>query len=54
MASAYVGSTLVPPLFGLIANRAGLSGMPLFLALLIALMTGMIEKTFRTVSAKAE
>ena len=38
MASAYVGSTLMPPLFGLIANRAGLGWMPLFLALLILLM----------------
>ena len=49
MASAYVGSTLMPPLFGLIANRAGLGWMPLFLALLVLLMIGMLETTFRTV-----
>ncbi len=50
MASAYVGSTLMPPLFGLIANRAGLFWMPLFLALLILLMITMLEATFRTVA----
>ena len=50
MASAYVGSTLMPPLFGLIANRAGLGWMPLFLALLVLLMIGMLETTFRTVA----
>ena len=50
MASAYVGSTLMPPLFGLIANRAGLGWMPLFLALLILLMVTMLEATFRTVA----
>ena len=50
MASAYVGSTLMPPLFGLIANRAGLGWTPLFLALLILLMITMLEATFRTVA----
>lgn len=50
MASAYVGSTLLPPLLGLIANRAGLGWMPLFLALLVLLMIGMLETTFRTVA----
>lgn len=52
MASAYVGSTLMPPLFGLIANRAGLGWMPLFLAVLILLMIAMLEATFRTVAKK--
>ncbi len=50
MASAYVGSTLMPPLFGLIANRAGLFWMPLFLAALILLMIAMLEATFHTVA----
>lgn len=50
MASAYVGSTLMPPLFGLIANRAGLFWMPFFLAVLILLMITMLETTFRTVA----
>lgn len=51
MASAYLGSTLMPPLFGLIANRAGLLWMPLFLAVLLGLMIAMLEATFRTVAA---
>ena len=55
MASAYVGSTFIPPLFGLIADRAGLQWMPLFLALFLALMISMTEATFRRVArVKAE
>ena len=50
MASAYVGSTFMPPLFGLIANHAGLLWMPLYLALFMALMVGMVEATDRAVS----
>ncbi|MBO4366051.1 MAG: MFS transporter [Clostridia bacterium] len=38
MASAYVGSTFVPPLFGLIAERVGTNYMPLFAGLFLALM----------------
>ena len=53
MASAYVGSTFMPPLFGVIANRAGLVWMPLYLALFMALMVLMIEATNRTVSGFA-
>ena len=41
----------MPPLFGLLANRAGLGWLPLFLALLLALMAAMIECTFRRVAA---
>ena len=52
MASAYVGSTFMPPLFGLIANRAGLAWMPLFLAVFLVLMITMIERTFRTVASR--
>lgn len=53
MASAYVGSTFMPPLFGLIANRAGLGWMPLFLAVFLALMIAMTECTFRLVARPA-
>ena len=38
MASAYLGSTLMPPLFGLIANHISLSLMPIYLAFFVALM----------------
>lgn len=50
MASAYVGSTLMPPLFGLIANHISLSLMPVFLALFIVLLFFMINKTEKAVS----
>jgi fucose permease len=42
MASAYLGSTLMPPLFGLIANHISLSLMPAFLAFFIILMLIML------------
>ena len=46
MASAYVGSTFVPPLFGLIGNAIGFSVMPVYLLIFIALMITMVETTF--------
>ncbi len=43
MASAYVGSTLMPPLFGLIANHVSIALYPVFLALIAMLMLFMTE-----------
>ena len=48
MASAYVGSTFVPPLFGLLGNRIGFSFMPVYLLAFVVLMIVMTELTFRT------
>ena len=48
MASAYVGSTFIPPLFGLLANWAGFEIMPVFLLVFVILMISMTELTFRT------
>ncbi len=45
MASAYCGSTFMPPLFGLIANHISLKLMPMYLALFFALMIFMIMRT---------
>lgn len=45
MASAYVGSTFMPPLFGLIANHISLSLMPLYLAFFFILLLVMISRT---------
>jgi len=45
MASAYVGSTFVPPLFGLIANHISIYLMPLYLAFFFILLLLMINKT---------
>lgn len=44
MACAYVGTTLMPPLFGMIADRAGLRMFPLFLAFFLVLMTLLTER----------
>ena len=45
MASAYVGSTFVPPLFGVIANNITLWLMPMFLLLFFVLLLVMISVT---------
>ncbi len=45
MASAYVGSTFMPPLFGLIANNISLTLMPFYLAFFLILLLIMIYKT---------
>lgn len=47
MASAYVGSTFVPPLFGLLGHAVSFSIMPLYLLVFFALMITMTEATFR-------
>lgn len=47
MASAYVGSTFVPPLFGLLGNVLSFSLMPVYLLLFFTLMIVMVEMTFR-------
>ena len=51
MASAYVGSTFVPPLFGLVGKVLGFSILPVYLAVFAALMLVMTELTFRTTGA---
>ena len=47
MASAYVGSTFIPPLFGLIGNSLPFSIMPVYLLGFVILMITMVEMTFR-------
>ncbi|MDO4388023.1 MAG: MFS transporter [Eubacteriales bacterium] len=47
MASAYVGSTFIPPLFGLLGNAISFSIMPVYLLIFFALMIFMVEMTFR-------
>lgn len=50
MASAYVGTCLAPPLFGLIANHITVALMPTYLGIILALMIFMHEKLIRKVS----
>ena len=54
MASAYVGSTFIPPLFGLLGNAISFSIMPAYLMLFFILMIVMIETTFHITGNVAE
>ena len=47
MASAYIGSTFIPPLFGLLGNLIGFTIMPVYLLIFVVLMITLIELTFR-------
>lgn len=51
MASAYVGSTLAPPLFGVLSAWTGMWVFPVFLAVLMALGLAMSERLNRVVPA---
>lgn len=43
MASAYVGTCLMPPLFGLLANKISVALLPIFLFIVLVLMVLMFE-----------
>jgi fucose permease len=43
MASAYLGATLAPPLFGIIANYLNVKLLPLYLAVFMMLSLAMLE-----------
>jgi len=49
MASAYVGSTFMPPLFGLLAQHVSIGLYPLYLGLFALLMLVMTERLNKTV-----
>ena len=53
MACAYVGSTFMPPLFGLIGNATDFAILPLYLIVFVVLMLVMTELTFRTARKRA-
>lgn len=52
MASAYVGSTFIPPLFGFIGNMIGFNIMPFYLLIFVILMITMTEMTFKITKNK--
>ena len=52
MASAYVGSTFMPPLLGLLGNAFSFAILPVYLCVFIVLMIGMTEYTFRITAGK--
>ena len=47
MASAYIGSTFMPPLFGWLGSIVGFSIMPYYLFVFVVLMVVMVESTFK-------
>ena len=47
MASAYIGNCMLPPLFGFIANRFGISFLPAYLLLFCTLMIASHERLIR-------
>lgn len=52
MASAYVGSTFMPPLFGFLGNLIGFGILPIYLSVFIILMISMTELTFKITENK--
>ncbi len=48
MASAYLGSTIMAPLFGVIGKHISFNLFPIYLAIFAILMLIMIENTFKT------
>lgn len=54
MASAYIGSTFISPLFGLIGNAVSFAILPVFLIFFVLLMITMVEMTFRTTHKELE
>lgn len=53
MASAYVGTLAMPPLFGLIANHISIGLFPIFLLVVLAAMALMHERLVRKTRTKA-
>ncbi len=51
MASAYVGSTFAPLLFGLLSEALGIGVLPVWLLAFVGLMVAMLEWTERTIAA---
>ena len=47
MASAYTGSTFMPPLFGLLANHVSIGLFPIYLLVIFCVMFVMVETTYR-------
>lgn len=52
MASAYIGTTVAPPLFGLIGNHISMSILPGYLLLILAVMVLMHERLIKNTDAK--
>ncbi len=54
MASAYVGSTFMPPIYGFLGSKLGFGIFPIYLTIFALLMITMTELTFRLTSKKEQ
>jgi len=54
MASAYIGSTFAPPLFGFLSARLGLGLMPAYVGCFCAIMICMVERAFNVSKERTE
>lgn len=54
MAFAYIGTTIVPPILGLIMGRFGIQHYPLFILILLVIMFASSEKINMIVSTKTQ
>ena len=54
MASAYIGNCMLPPLFGFIANRFGISLLPVYVLFFCALMIASHERLIRLTERRPE
>lgn len=54
MAFAYVGTAVMPPLFGAIAGKIGIWLYPFYLLIITLLMIWMIEKLNKVPKAESE
>ncbi|MBO7373815.1 MAG: MFS transporter, partial [Oscillospiraceae bacterium] len=50
MTAAYVGSTFMPMVFGLIQQRIGIGIMPFYLILFLLMNFGFLEHTYRKIA----
>lgn len=54
MASAYIGSTFMPMVFGLIQQAVGIGIMPLYLTVFAVLNIGMLELAYKRIGRRAD
>lgn len=54
MACAYMGSTLMPPLFGLLGDNISMSLLPIYLMVIAILMIAMVERLNRAVESPSQ
>ena len=54
MASAYVGSTFMPMIFGALQQVIGIGIMPVYLLIFAVLNLGLLERTYRILKKKTK